>query len=521
MRRSPSAQRRVLAALLGLASALLAVSLAVARTSVVASQYNSAKTGAQRVDHPALPGFSTGGLISPSAHSLRLQQGVDGYIGCSDTRISSESPDANFGDKELVLGMKGEVGVLIRFDVSAIPSNALIEEAELSLYVSNIGQRPADAAICATYPVTRPWNEMQATWYKASDFNWWGLAGCNDITTDRSPVPTDQQAIYDFGRWYDWDVASAVQEWVRDAASNRGLLIQQTNIKVGGEYDIRESEYPGPETRPVLWVRYVLATPTPTSTSTPTATASPTSTSTPTSTPDATPTTIPATGDHVIYLPMVTKDFPLKCVQWAYTFQEEFQDSALNGWSVSLAGGQQQVRDSVIRLWTQQSMDRFPLVWRNDVFEGAGEDFELEARFRHSDFTAYGTTLAINSGPYAGSRIPSSQTLPSGIEDILSIHHVVDRTGGVYRFGVSMLRDAVVWNGTPGDQDWHVVRVTLEQGQFYTLYMDGQRVGSVRSSLQPRSVYIGNPTIQPFFGGWTQLHVDYIRISRCAEWGPY
>jgi hypothetical protein len=217
----------------------------------------------------------------------------------------------------------------------------------------------------------------------------------------------------------------------------------------------------------------------------------------------------------------VTKEFPLKCVQWAYTFQEEFEDSGLGGWSVSLAGGQQQVRDSVIRLWTQQSIDRFPLVWRNDVFEGAGEDFSLEARFRHSNFTAYGTTLAINSAPYDGSRIPAANPLPSGIEDILSIHHVVDPTGGVYRFDVSLLKGAVLWQGTPGDDGWHVVRVTLEQGQFYTLYMDGQPVGSVRSSVQPRGVYIGNPTIQPFLGGWTQLHVDYIRISRCAEWGTY
>jgi len=518
MHRSPSARLRALFALFGLASALLAVSLAVAYTSAIASPSNAVKTGSQRPAVASLSNVSASNLISLSSYAITFQQGVDGYIGCSDTRISSESPDVNFGDSELVLGMRGEVGVLIRFDVSSIPSNALIEEATLSLYVSNVGQRPADAAICATYPITRPWNEMEATWYKASAFNWWGLPGCNDITSDRSPVPTDQQAIYDFGRWYDWDVASAVQQWVRNPGANRGVLIQQTNVRIGGEYDIRESEYPGPETRPMLLVRYVLATPTPTSTSTPTATLTPTATTSPT--PTSTPT-IPAEADHFIYLPMVTKDFPLKCVQWAYTFQEEFQDTALSGWSVSLAGGQQQVHNSVIRLWTQQSIDRFPLVWRNDVFEGAGEDFELEARFRHSDFTAYGTTLAINSAPFDGSRIPSSQSLPSGVEDILSIHHVVDHTGGVYRFSVSMLGGAVVWNGTPGDENWHVVRVTLEQGQFYTLYMDGQRVGSVRSSLQQRSVYIGNPTIQPFFGGWTQLHVDYIRISRCAEWGSY
>jgi hypothetical protein len=101
---------------------------------------------------------------------------------------------------------------------------------------------------------------------------------------------------------------------------------------------------------------------------------------------------------------------------------------------------------------------------------------------------------------------------------MLNIHHVVDPVGGIYRFEISMLKGAVKWVGTPGDQDWHVVRVTLESDLF-TLYVDGQPVGSVSSSVIPRSIYIGNPTIQPFFGSWTQLHVDYIRISRCMEWG--
>jgi hypothetical protein len=172
-------------------------------------------------------------------------------------------------------------------------------------------------------------------------------------------------------------------------------------------------------------------------------------------------------------------------------------------------------------LWTEPSIDRFPVVWRNDLFTGSGEDFALEARFRHSDFTAYGTTIALNSASYGGIRVPAGQDVPPGIEDILSIHHVVDPVGKVYRFDISMLHGKVKWSGSPGDRDWHVVRVTLEQGDIYTLYVDGQRVGAAQSTARPQSIYIGNPTIQRYFGAWTHVYVDYVFISRCMVWGPY
>jgi hypothetical protein len=77
----------------------------------------------------------------------------------------------------------------------------------------------------------------------------------------------------------------------------------------------------------------------------------------------------------------------------------------------------------------------------------------------------------------------------------------------------------VVWHGVPGDTNWHEVAISLEQGDSYTLFVDGERIGSATSRVRPRSVYLGNPTIQPFFGTWTDLYVDYIRISHCVGWG--
>ncbi len=496
---------------------------------------------------------------------LVLRQGEDGYDGCADTRISSEFPNSNFAEEELVLGMRGEVSVLIYFDVAQVPENAIIQKATLSLEVANFGQRPDDSIVVAAYAVNRGWVEHQATWMRATSLALWGLPGCKHVPADRSDTVLDTQTIRDL-QWFDWDITPAVQEWVSNELSNKGVVLQQTNPEVGGEYDIRQSEYGAVAQRPYLTIKYFIPTPTPTNTATATATETPTATATETATITPTETAIPSATSSVepttsatpvgsvtpelsathtaqpspgpsrtpvrfaIYLPCIRKNFPLTnaylpytanqalhgCAQWTYAFQEEFVDASIPGWQSSLATGYQEVRDGALHLWAPSFSDRFPVVWRQNVFPLGNKSFILEARFRHSDFAAYGTTIAINSASFDGNRLPAGQSLPAGIEDILSIHHVVDPAGGVYRFDIKMLGGHVNWSGTPGNTNWHEVRVHL-LNNLYTLYIDNVLVGSVHSSVRPSSIYVGNPTIQRFFGRWTQLYVDYVRILHCAD----
>lgn len=233
------------------------------------------------------------GLSDSRVETVLFRQGEDGYKGCADTRISQEAPNRNFGNEELVLGMKGRVGVLIRFEVSSLPANAVIEEATLGLYVSNYGQR-TEPITTGAYPVLRSWDEMEATWNKATDAEDWGAPGCNHLTTDRDATPLDEAMIFERDDWPTWSVTTAVQQWVNDPVSNRGLLIRQIGQEIGGEFDIRESEYPGVQVHPYLLVAYSLATPTPTSTSTPSA--PPTPTNTPTQTYTPTPPPLPCVG---------------------------------------------------------------------------------------------------------------------------------------------------------------------------------------------------------------------------------
>nr|MBC7245668.1 DNRLRE domain-containing protein [Chloroflexota bacterium] len=287
----------------------------------------------------------------------------------------------------------------------------------------------------------------------------------------------------------------------------------------------------GPTETPTLPIEPTeTATPTlpvaPTEPPTPSPTATPITPVAPTETPMPTPTTTlvaptstPMPAPYRLFIPVLWRNYSMRCVAWGYSFAEEFNDPTLSSWSGSLNGGRQEVSGGVLHQWTQPPIDRFPLLWHNHLFEGAGSDFAFEVRFRYSNFAAYGTTIALNSAPVDGNRIISPLPLAPGMEDVLNIHHVVDTAGNVYRFDISLFKGRLTWIGAPGDTSWHEVLITVERGEIYTLYVDGRLVGSIRSTTRPASIYIGNPTIQTWPGAWTQLYVDYVRISRCMSWG--
>jgi uncharacterized repeat protein (TIGR01451 family) len=257
---------RKLALCVGLPLVLLGV-VAAATNGVLADMPEAPgeAQGSARARALALPPALDAGTLSsnvqpPSAtQEVTFTQGVDGYAGCEDTHISAESSDQNLADEEeLVLGGRGQVGVLMRFDVSQIPAECLVEEAKLQLQVVNWSVPHDEPSINASYSVTRPWVVTEATWYHATATDRWGQAGCNDVTSDRSGVELSRQALFDRDQWYTWDVTAAVQRWVDAPASNQGLYIRQvpTNTHVGGEYDIASCDWPSPDKRPRLIVRY-------------------------------------------------------------------------------------------------------------------------------------------------------------------------------------------------------------------------------------------------------------------------
>lgn len=209
------------------------------------------------------------------------------YGGVSDTHLSVDNPSSTHDSLyELQMKNDGNGGKrpLLRFDVSAIPAGSIILEARLYLDQSTYRKNDIFASAVGAYGVFRAWTARDATWYTATSTVAWQLPGANGAA-DRSLIPVDvvEIAVVSSPQWRVWSVTELVQAWVTDPGQNKGVIL----IGSGQTQEFRffSSDYPAPELRPRLEVRYCLAPPTPTPTQTPTPTATPTATPTYTATP--------------------------------------------------------------------------------------------------------------------------------------------------------------------------------------------------------------------------------------------
>ncbi len=273
-----------------------------------------------------------GSLTLSGPITVTLQQGREGYEGTRDTYLDKWHETINYStENQLKLRSIDVMAPLLRFHlVDRVPSNAQVQRATLSLYVTFAGANPVDAQ---TFRVLRPWEVSQATWVQAADGVGWADKGCNGIGADREGIPSDTQTITGSHTWCDLDVTAMVQAWVSDPPSNYGVIVKSFGPSVVG-YDLASSRYSDPLARPKLVVVYLpYSTPTPTATPTPTftATSTPTPTSTPTATPTLTPTSAPTATATSSPLP------PARIMVQPSSF------------SVTLAAGERVTRDLLIR----------------------------------------------------------------------------------------------------------------------------------------------------------------------------
>lgn len=215
------------------------------------------------------------------------------FRNAEDSYLHQWDPDVNYGTLwYMSLRGTGSRRPILRFNVTAIPTNAIVTQATLRLRATDTQDPPDRATTANVYAVYRPWNELQVTWRAATASTEWEVPGC-DGATDRSFTPLDSVVISAPNRTYEFDVTAAAQQWVSNPASNQGVLILAQDMAV--TYGFYASEWALVDQRPELVVEYHLPPPTPTPTWTPTATPTATATATPTTTPTFTPT--PSTGD--------------------------------------------------------------------------------------------------------------------------------------------------------------------------------------------------------------------------------
>jgi hypothetical protein len=234
----------------------------------------------------------------PAYQVVKLQRGLNGYAGVTDTSLKQWAPTTNYGGIELEIYHEGAqpfVKSLLRFDLNSVPASAQIRFAVLSVktsyLVSNLN-RPEVGA----YRLNRAWEEYAATWNAPRSAAAWDQPGAEGVPGDRAAGPADTRLVAMSGqaRW-GFDVTALARDWLANPATNYGVMLRSAPavaaiVRQNNDFFLTSSESAD---RPFLTVVYTLVQFTPTPSPSPTATATPTVTRTPSATasPTGTPTT--------------------------------------------------------------------------------------------------------------------------------------------------------------------------------------------------------------------------------------
>ena len=198
---------------------------------------------------------------SGASHTLSFTQGVDGYAGVEDASISnmyysSSNPKGTTfetNDQLYVYEINYAAKGLIRFDVSAIPSTAHVVSASLDLTIESW---TSPQTVIGAF-VTTPWD------YSSSSFGWtnagagaaWSVPGVGFSDIHAPGFQFSDITANGFQRMSVALDAASVEAWVKDDASNQGLIL--TNPNQGKLLRIYSSEASNTAQRPTLSVTYL------------------------------------------------------------------------------------------------------------------------------------------------------------------------------------------------------------------------------------------------------------------------
>jgi PKD repeat protein len=167
------------------------------------------------------------------------------YAGTRDSYLRQASPTSNYGaasslqvDGDEPAGTGTDMNILLAWDTSAIPGNAIVEAAEIELEVTN-----ASAGAYTCFGLQRAWNEAQVTWNQAASGIAWGLPGAA-AASDRDSTPlcsVTAGAIGSLTVALNAAGIARVQSWINNPGSNHGLVISDPATTDGADFHSSES----------------------------------------------------------------------------------------------------------------------------------------------------------------------------------------------------------------------------------------------------------------------------------------
>jgi hypothetical protein len=166
---------------------------------------------------------------------------ADGLPSCSGTRLTVtiaadtglrlDVPGNNYGtERSLHIGkpLTGDRQMMMLFDVSAVPTGALVQWARVTVHGGS-----ASAGIIDVYPVTAPWAEYTVTWNNFGS----GIAA--------APLSSFTSAAYNSASITTvFDFLPEAQRWVSGTMPNRGVVLKNRSSAASAVAIFKSRESP-------------------------------------------------------------------------------------------------------------------------------------------------------------------------------------------------------------------------------------------------------------------------------------
>jgi len=151
----------------------------------------------------------------PPYGSIIVSRG-NGFL-VEDVAISPNQKKEAQKAPQVVLDKKSVL--LVRFDLPALPEGARVAKAVLSLFV--LPSSGKGSIVASVHQVLSEWHEDEATWVMRTKSSPWNTNG-GDYSPEPLSLVTVTEEPY---KEYEWDVTSAVKNWIEKGAKNYGLAI--------------------------------------------------------------------------------------------------------------------------------------------------------------------------------------------------------------------------------------------------------------------------------------------------------